>query len=135
LLALAMVQRRGRLEPILGCVFVTYGLGLLALSTARSLLFAALALMLIGACAATFDALQQTLIQLAVPEHQRGRAVGIWLFGVGSAPLGHLEMGSLSATLGAPSALMINGSIVLLAAATLLIRAPAYRMRLRASSP
>jgi predicted MFS family arabinose efflux permease len=131
LMVLSLVQRRGRLEPILGAVFFTYGVGLLALSAARELLFAALAIIVIGACAATFDALQQTLVQFAVPEHQRGRAVGVWMFGIGSAPLGHLEMGTLTATFGAPTALMINGSVVLFAAATLLVRAPAYRLHRR----
>ena len=71
--------------------------------------------------------LQQTLIQLAVPEELRGRAVGVWVLGIGSAPLGHLEMGSLVTSFGAPLALSTNGCLVLAAAATLLARAPAYR--------
>ena len=69
-----------------------------------------------GACAASFDLLQQTLLQLAVSEDQRGRAVGVWVLGIGSAPVGHLEMGSLIAVLGAPSALMINGLAVVVCA-------------------
>jgi hypothetical protein len=36
-------------------------------------------------------------------------------------------MGALVAWLGAPAALAINGGLVLLAAATLLMRAPSYR--------
>ena len=85
------------------------------------------ALAVMGACAAAFDVLQQTLIQLAVPDAQRGRAVGVWVLGLGSAPLGHLEMGVLVAALGAPGGLLINGALVLAAAALLLIRAPGYR--------
>ncbi|HVC33123.1 MAG TPA: hypothetical protein VNL16_06395, partial [Chloroflexota bacterium] len=74
-----------------------------------------------------FDALQQTMLQLAVPEGQRGRAAGIWSFSIGTAPLGHLEVGALAATLGTPGALVINGSAVILAAAALLLRSPVYR--------
>jgi MFS family permease len=134
LLALAVLQRRGRLEPILGAVFLTYGASLLTLAVTRDFALAAVVVAVTGACAATFDALQQTLIQFAVPEDQRGRAVGVWMFGIGSAPLGHLEMGAVAATLGAPSALLINGSLVLIAAATLLARAPEYRWRFSGST-
>ena len=81
-----------------------------------------------GACAAGFDVLQQTLMQLAVPDDQRGRAMGIWVLGIGSAPFGHLELGTLVAVLGAPTGLLINGVAVVAAAATLLVRSPGYRI-------
>src|SRR5262249_21722568 len=81
---------------------------------------AAAVMRLIGACAGAFDAVQQTLIQLAVPEEQRGRAVGVWVLGLGSAPIGHVEMGTMAAAVGAPTALAINGLLVLASAAALL---------------
>lgn len=84
-------------------------------------------MLVIGLCAGAFDVLQQTLIQMAVPDEQRGRAVGVWVLSIGSAPLGHLEMGALIAALGVPAALLINGGLTLAAAALLLARAPAYR--------
>src|SRR5262249_56050416 len=87
-----------------------------------------------GACAAGFDVLQQTLMQLAVPDDQRGRAMGIWVLGISSAPLGHLELGTLVAALGAPAALAVNGVVVLSAAATLLVRSPRYRIAPASSS-
>jgi hypothetical protein len=86
---------------------------------------------LAGACAAAFDALEQTLIQLAVPAEQRGRAVGVWVLGLGSGPVGHLEIGAVMATLGAPSALTINGLLVLAGAIVLVTRTPAYRVGVR----
>jgi predicted MFS family arabinose efflux permease len=124
---LSVLPSRLPREPVMGVVFVVYGAALLGLAAARDLLLAAAVMVVIGACASAFDVLQQTLIQLAVPHEQRGRAVGVWVLGIGSAPVGHLETGALVSALGAPSALMINGSIVLAAAATLLTRAPAYR--------
>jgi hypothetical protein len=51
----------------------------------------------------------------------------VWVFGIGSAPVGHLEMGTLVTAFGAPAALVINGCIMLAAATTLLVRAPGYR--------
>lgn len=126
---LALLPRRVRREPLLGAAFLVYGLSLLAVAATGSLLFAALALVVTGLCAGAFDVLQQTLIQLAVPREQRGRAVGVWVLGLGSAPVGHIEMGLMVALLGAPSALSINATLTLLAALILLARAPSYRWR------
>lgn len=130
---LSLVPARVPREPLLGLVFVVYGAALVALSRSTDVAGAAAALLATGACAAAFDVLQQTLMQLAVPASQRGRAVGIWVLGIGSAPLGHIEMGTLAATLGAPTAVSINGCLVLAAAATLVARARAYRWQWRPS--
>ena len=86
-------------------------------------------LVVTGFCAGAFDVLQQTLIQMAAPDELRGRAVGLWVLSIGSAPVGHLEMGVLIAALGVPPALLINGALTLAAAAVLLARAPDYRWR------
>ena len=126
-ISLSLVPKRIPREPLLGLVFLIYGVSLLALAPTRELVVAAVVLVFTGACAASFDVLQQTLMQLAVPEEQRGRAAGIWVLSIGSAPLGNLEMGALVASLGASAALAINGALVLLAASTLLVRAPGYR--------
>jgi predicted MFS family arabinose efflux permease len=126
-LLLSLIPGRVRREPLLGVAFVVYGLSLLGIASARNLAVAAAILVVTGLCAGAFDVLQQTLIQLAVPEEQRGRAVGVWVLGLGSAPVGNLEMGTLVATLGAPSALLINGSLTVAAAAALLVCVPRYR--------
>ena len=132
LLLLSMLAGRVRREPLIGVIFVTYGLSLMVLASTHDLRIAAAILVVTGICAGSFDVLQQTLIQMAVPEEQRGRAVGIWVLGVGSAPVGNLEMGALIATLGAPSALLINGALAVASAATLLVRSPGYRWKRRA---
>jgi MFS family permease len=124
---LALLPGGGRREPLLGAIFLLYGLSILGLALTRNLAGATAVLLVVGCCAAAFDVLQQTLIQMAVPDEQRGRAVGIWVLSIGSAPLGHLEMGLLIAALGVPLALLINGAVTVAAAATLLARAPSYR--------
>lgn len=126
---LSLLPATVRREPVLGGVFVVYGTALLGLALCRELAPAAGVLLIIGACAAAFDLLQQTLVQLAVPEAQRGRAVGIWVLGLGTGPIGHIEMGTLAATLGTPVGLAINGCFVLAGAGMLLIKAPEYRGR------
>lgn len=130
-LLLSLLAGRVRREPLIGVIFVSYGLSLMILASTHDLRIAAAVLVVTGICAGSFDVLQQTLIQMAVPEEQRGRAVGIWVLGVGSAPIGNLEMGALIATLGAPGALLINGALAVASAATLLARAPGYRWKRR----
>lgn len=125
---LALLPESGRREPLLGAIFLVYGLAISGLALSRSLAVAAAVLLVVGCCAEAFDVLQQTLIQMAVPDEQRGRAVGIWVLSIGSAPLGHLEMGLLIALLGVPGALAINGAVTVLAALTLLARVPGYRL-------
>jgi len=129
---LALLPGSIKRQPVLGAIFLVYGLSLLSLATTRDLLGAAAVMLVTGCCAGAFDVLQQTLIQLAVPDQQRGRAVGLWVLSIGSAPVGHLEMGALIASLGVPAALLINGAVTIAAAATLLWRAPAYRWAWRA---
>jgi MFS family permease len=124
---LSLLPEQSRRQPLLSTIFLVYGLSILVLATTRGLAISAAVLVIIGFCAGAFDLLQQTLIQLAVPNEQRGRAVGLWVLSLGSAPAGHLEMGMLIAALGVPIALMINGALTVAAAATLLARAPGYR--------
>jgi predicted MFS family arabinose efflux permease len=124
---LSLLPETGRRQPLLSTIFVVYGLSILALAATRGLSVAAAVLLVIGFCAGAFDLLQQTLIQMSVPNEQRGRAVGLWVLSLGSAPIGHLQMGMLIAVLGVPIALTINGALTIAAATMLLARAPVYR--------
>jgi MFS family permease len=124
---LSLLPERVERQPLLGAIFLVYGVSILALAATRDLAVATAVLLVIGCCAGAFDVLQQTLIQMAVPSAQRGRAVGMWVLSLGSAPVGHLEMGMLIGALGVPAALLINGAVTVATAATLLVRAPDYR--------
>jgi MFS family permease len=124
---LSLLPERIARQPLLGAIYLLYGLAIMGFAITRDLAIATLLLLLTGFCAAAFDLLQQTLIQLAVPPEQRGRAVGLWVLSIGSAPIGHLEMGALAVALGVPTALLINGALTLAAAVLLLVRSPEYR--------
>jgi predicted MFS family arabinose efflux permease len=124
---LSLLPERVARQPLLGAIYLLYGLAIMGFAITRDLSIATLLLLLTGFCAAAFDLLQQTLIQLAVPPEQRGRAVGLWVLSIGSAPIGHLEMGALAVALGVPTALLINGALTLAAAVLLLVRSPEYR--------
>ncbi len=124
---LSMMPAGVRREPLLSLVFLIFGISLLAMAPARAMVVAALVMGVTGACGAAFDLLQQTLLQLSVPEERRGRALGIWLLGLGSAPIGLIEMGALAAALGAPLALGLNGGVVAVSACGLIALMPGYR--------
>lgn len=118
-------------QPLLGATFLLYGIAIVTFAATRNLFLAAALLLVIGFCAAAFDVLQQTLIQLSVPDAQRGRAVGVWILGIGSAPIGHLEMGATAGALGVPLALLLNGTLTIISAIVLWLFAPTYRWQPR----
>jgi len=72
-------------------------------------------LVLIGVCESGFAAMQSTLVLLAAPEEGRGQAMGILSACIGTQPAGTLWIGFLSAGIGVPAALALNGMVALLA--------------------
>lgn len=92
--------------------YALYGAALIGLAVSSQLWLAVGAMLAIGLAASSLDLLQQTLMQRAVPEEDRGRAVGYWVAALGFGPLGHLEIGLLGAAIGAPLALAANGAVV-----------------------
>jgi hypothetical protein len=86
-----------------------------------------LAGLVVAALASASDILTQSMMQLSVPDRLRGRAMGAWVFAIGSAPLGHLAMGALAASVGVGTALGINGAALLLIGALVTITAPGLR--------
>ena len=72
----------------------TFGLGEMAFSLGGGFVYFVLILALINASAAAVDTLYKTLMQEVVPNEQRGRAMGSWLFSIGVAPAGHMGVGA-----------------------------------------
>lgn len=102
-------RRKGLLMFVIAGVF---GVGLMSFSISSSLIFFILVLAAVNACALAVDTLYKTLMQTNVPDEQRGRAMGSWVLSIGVAPVGHLGIGVLAATLGAPGALLVNGAVL-----------------------
>jgi predicted MFS family arabinose efflux permease len=71
----------------------------------------------VGVGAVVFYSATQTLIQTAVPDHLRGRVMGIWMIVYsGSVPLGSLWTGRLASSLGLTPAIAISAGLCVLAA-------------------
>ena len=95
---------------------VGFSLLMLALAPIHSAWPAAILLVGVGACFTLFAANANALVQLAAPEHLRGRIVALYLFAfVGLAPIGSLLSGWLVEAGGTALAFSITGVTGLLA--------------------
>ena len=108
---------------------VGLGLAVMMLGYAPGFMTCALALGAAAGMIAAWDILTQSMMQLAVPDHLRGRAMGAWMFAIGSAPVGHLQMGFVVALLGLDMALYLNGAMVLVVIGVAVLVTPALRPR------
>lgn len=107
-LILAHWGKRGGWGILYLYVILGFGLSLLSLAFAPALTLALLAVGWVSGMAISSDILTQSMMQRSVPNHLRGRAMGIWTLAVGFAPLGHLQMGFLISKWGTDVALTLN---------------------------
>ncbi len=83
------------------------------LSFTRVLPLAALVVAFAGIFQAVHMALSQTIVQLLVPSHMRGRVMSIWMINWGLMPLGLLPLSAAAENLGTPVAMVIGGGLSL----------------------
>ena len=103
------------------------GLCVVLLGASYHLLMILLVMACLSATIVVWDVLTQVMMQHAVPEHLRGRAMGAWVLAIGCAPIGHVEIGFLAAAVGSGMALHVNGFVVLLVAMAFFVFTPALR--------
>ena len=91
--------------------------------------FAGVVLVVVAANAmgALADLLAQSLMQLSVPAHLRGRAGGAWVVAIGLAPLGQLQIGALASLFGVSVALGASGLALLALAGVTALAFPRVR--------
>jgi len=113
--------------PVFLVVLVAFGASLVALGLAGT--FAVVLVILVGtnALGSMTDVLAQTLIQLAVPSAQRGRAGGAWVVAIGMAPLGQFQIGALASLFGVSTALGVNGVALMAVGAAAALLVPRLR--------
>lgn len=118
------LQRRGRAFL---CVIICFGSSLMLLSLDSPLLPTLAAIFLVTAMATSSDILTQSMMQLSVANHLRGRAMGVWVLAIGVAPLGHLQMGAFSEWAGVNTALLANGAALIIVGLLMAVAVPALR--------
>lgn len=112
------VHRRERLV-LLGMIIFSVALasaGLLPtwIGGQASLWVGACSLFSAGFGAILFYSSTQTLIQTSVPDHLRGRIMGIWMIAFsGSAPLGSLWAGRVAQSFGVPLVMLVSATLCL----------------------
>lgn len=107
------IQRKGLLFL---SVLPLFGFAIVILGFTSSYLWALLVVAIISILAMMSDVLTQALIQLSVSNSLRGRAMGSWVLAVGTAPVGHLQIGALASATTVAFALTLNGlGLVILA--------------------
>ena len=81
----------------------------LLLGQSHAFVIALLATGIIGGAMALSDIFSQSMMQNIVPNEQRGRAMGAWIVGIGTAPVGNLQVGAVIGAAGVGIALSANG--------------------------
>ena len=142
---LGIMNGVGSLGGVLGIVFLSvggetrrkgmaylatilaFGVCLMLLGVTTSFLLVLLVLAMLNAMMALSDTLSQGLMQLAVPNEFRGRAMGSWMLALGAGPLGTLQMGALASLGGVTLALSVNGLGLVALALAITAMAPLVR--------
>lgn len=118
------IQHRG---IIFMCAVVTFGGCLMLLAYDSPLLVTLLVIFMVASMATSTDILTQSMMQLSVANHLRGRAMGVWVLAIGAAPLGHLQMGAFAEWAGVGNALLINGAALAATGLVMVVAVPALR--------
>jgi len=121
LVATAHRATRGRL---LLAVFAVFGVLLMLLGASRVFVVSLGIVAGLGATSAMVDALEWIMLQTAVPDHLRGRALGGWIFACGFGWLGQISLGALADVTSVSWAVATGGSLLVLVALTSAVVAP-----------
>ena len=105
-----------------------FGLSLIAFSYSRWFWLSALLLLPVGFSMMVEMAASNTLLQVMVPDHLRGRVMAVYsMMFMGMAPFGALFSGAVAARVGAPSTVALGGAVTIAAAAVFSQRLPFLR--------
>ncbi len=118
---LSGVRNRGRIV-IIGVAAFAVILVAFALSTNVYLSFALI--LLLGLCSSTYATFNDTLVQLNADNEYRGRVMSVYTMLWGLTPIGGLQVGLLSQSIGVQAAIAINGVIILAYAVLLWAKTP-----------
>ncbi len=118
------ISRKGML--LIG-VTVAFGCTLILFGLSDYFLLSLVLVMGVGAMAASFDALQWTLLQQHVPDDMRGRSIGGWMFVVGFGWMGQLALGAVAEFIGVQWALAAAGALVILTGLVAYVLSPMLR--------
>jgi len=127
-LMLATLANRVRRQGVLMLVsLVALGIFLNLFSWTRSFPLALLSLVAVGACQVFYMATTNTMLQVIVPDHLRGRVMSIYALDRGLMPVGAFMAGVSAHLVGAPATVGGMGLLVILLALLVAWLAPVVR--------
>jgi predicted MFS family arabinose efflux permease len=127
-LMLATLANRVRRQGVLMLVsLVSLGIVMNLFSWTTSFPMAILALIAVGGCQVFYMATTNTMLQVIVPDHLRGRVMSIYALDRGLMPVGALMAGVSAHMIGAPATVSYMGLVVILLAILVAWRAPVVR--------
>ena len=106
---------------------ITLGAGMNIFAWTTSFPLALAVLVAIGACQIFYMATTNTMLQVIVPDHLRGRVMSIYMLDRGLMPLGSMTAGIGAHWLGAPATVSYMGLAVVVLALLVAWRAPVVR--------
>lgn len=127
LVFLASVGDSIKKGPLLFWGIGGFGVSLMAMFVVHNLYLALLAGIFTSSMAFLADTLHKTLMQENVSNEERGRAMGFWVLGLGTGPIGHLGVGAMGGRFGAPIAFLVNGSALAAIGVITAVTMPAIR--------
>jgi MFS family permease len=132
--ALSLAARKSvlGLGSIIARSATIFGLGLIGFGLSHWLWLSIAMMLVAGYGMMQGMAASNTIIQTIVPEDKRGRVMSYYTIAfVGMAPFGSLLAGTMAHAIGAPTTVILNGAVVLLAGAWFGTRLPAVRHAIR----
>ena len=127
-LMLATLASRFRRQGVLLLVsLVSLGIAMNLFSWTTSFPMALLALIAVGSCQVFYMATTNTMLQVIVPDHLRGRVMSIYALDRGLMPVGALMAGVSAHLIGAPATVSYMGLVVIVLAILVAWRAPVVR--------
>ncbi|MBI4233869.1 MAG: MFS transporter [Chloroflexi bacterium] len=122
--SLGRFEQRGLLQ--LG-MLLGGGISLLAFAFARSLAVALPLLVVAGFCEMVYMVTNQTILQLSVPDHVRGRVISLFMLTMSLMPLGTLVFGAAADLVGAPMVVAIASVATLVTGGIIAVFVPRVR--------
>lgn len=120
------------LDKVIPLAAGTFGLALIAFSFSRNFLLSMGLMVFIGLGMMLQMATSNTIIQTIVDDDKRGRVMSIYTMAfMGTAPFGSFLAGSLASKFGAPTTLLIGGSVCILGAIVFSRKLPKLKEAIR----
>ncbi len=127
-LLVAWLGRFDHMGATLLSVQIVFGLVVIAFALTRTIWVSHVLLFLAGASLVMVFSLITSLVQLIAPDHLRGRVMSAYMVAFrGGSPLGSLASGYIASISSTPVVLALNGSLLMLVAATCLAMVPRLR--------